>query len=93
MDRAREYARGAEIPEPANAGDCSGTFNLRIPRSLHQRLAWAADSDGVSLNQYVLMHLAPRDADAGISHRAAAARRDAGERVENAPGARRRPRR
>jgi hypothetical protein len=36
----------------------SGRFNLRIPRSLHERLAYEAKQEGVSLNQYALYKLA-----------------------------------
>ena len=36
----------------------SGRFVIRVPRSLHRSLKLAADSEGVSLNQYVLYKLA-----------------------------------
>lgn len=36
----------------------SGKLNIRIPRSLHHRLAEQAKEDGVSLNQYILYKLA-----------------------------------
>lgn len=36
----------------------SGRFVLRIPRSLHRSLKKAADTEGVSLNQYILYKLA-----------------------------------
>lgn len=38
--------------------DYSGKLNIRIPRSLHQKLSQEAKSDGVSLNQYILYKLA-----------------------------------
>lgn len=38
--------------------DYSGKLNIRIPRSLHQRLTLEAKADGVSLNQYILYKLA-----------------------------------
>lgn len=38
--------------------DYSGKLNIRIPRSLHQRLSQEAKADGVSLNQYILCKLA-----------------------------------
>ena len=41
-----------------SVGDYSGRLNIRIPRSLHQRLSQEAKSDGVSLNQYILYKLA-----------------------------------
>ena len=36
----------------------SGKFNVRLPKSLHQRLAIQAEEEGVSLNQLVLYKLA-----------------------------------
>jgi len=39
-------------------GDYSGRLNIRIPKSLHQRLSQEAKADGVSLNQYILYKLA-----------------------------------
>lgn len=41
-----------------SVGDYSGRLNIRIPKSLHQRLSQEAKSDGVSLNQYILYKLA-----------------------------------
>jgi antitoxin HicB len=52
-----EYERGADIPLPTYPEEYSGKFNLRLPRSLHRHLAEAAEADGVSLNQYVVMLL------------------------------------
>lgn len=51
------YEQGHDIPLPTYPEEYSGKFNLRIPRSLHRRLAEAAERDGVSLNQFVLMLL------------------------------------
>ncbi len=53
-----EYERGMDIPEPSYPETYSGKFNLRLPKSLHRLLAWQADEDGVSLNQYVVTLLA-----------------------------------
>lgn len=39
-------------------GDYSGRLNIRIPKSLHQKLSQDAKNDGVSLNQYILYKLA-----------------------------------
>lgn len=39
-------------------GDYSGRLNIRIPKSLHQKLSQEAKDDGVSLNQYILYKLA-----------------------------------
>ena len=53
-----EYERGREIPPPSYPEEYSGKFNVRLPKSLHRLLAWQADEDGVSLNQYVVALLA-----------------------------------
>ena len=45
-----EFQRGIE--------DYSGRLNIRIPKSLHQKLSQEAKNDGVSLNQYILYKLA-----------------------------------
>ncbi len=49
---------GLAIPEPARDEDFSGRFNLRIPKSLHRRLAMSAKAEGVSLNQLAMCLLA-----------------------------------
>ncbi len=49
---------GLSIPEPQSVEDYSGKFNVRLPKSLHQRLAIEADREGVSLNTLVLYKLA-----------------------------------
>lgn len=48
--------RGQVVPEPQFDTDeqYSGKFTLRLPKSLHRRLAHAAQEENVSLNQYVL---------------------------------------
>lgn len=48
---------GFPIPEPKELEEYSGKFNLRLPKSLHQRLAMEALQEGVSLNQYALYKL------------------------------------
>ena len=50
-------ANSMEIPEPLE-GAFSGRFNLRIPKSLHRRLAMRAKEEGVSLNQLAMYLLA-----------------------------------
>ncbi len=46
---------GWDLPEQCReAGEYSGKFTLRIPKSLHRHLANMAFLEGVSLNQYVL---------------------------------------
>lgn len=48
---------GDPIPEPVKEADYSGRFVVRLPKSLHQRLAIEADREGISLNQYVIYKL------------------------------------
>ena len=53
---------GFTVPDPwgGNPWDenqYSGKFVLRIPRTLHARLALEAEKEGVSLNQYALYRL------------------------------------
>jgi predicted RNase H-like HicB family nuclease len=53
-----EYERGHEIPLPSYPAEYSGKFNVRLPKSLHRRLAEAAAREDVSLNQLVVALLA-----------------------------------
>ena len=46
------------IPVPGTADKYSGKFVVRLPKSLHQRLAIEAEKEGVSLNQLALYKLA-----------------------------------
>jgi predicted DNA binding CopG/RHH family protein len=50
-------AKGIQIPKPdatfAQRVDYNGRITLRIPRSLHQRVAQRAALEGVSLNSYL----------------------------------------
>ena len=47
------------MPQPAVVEDLySGRMTLRVPKSLHPRLARQADREGVSLNQYLVTVLA-----------------------------------
>ena len=48
---------GFEVPEPVNYDKFSGKFMLRMPRSLHKKLAIEAEKEGISLNQYALYKL------------------------------------
>lgn len=53
-------AAGRVIPEATTAvsvAHYSGKFLVRVPRSLHARLARLAKAEGVSLNQYVAHRL------------------------------------
>ena len=48
---------GDSIPEPVQIDGFNGKFLLRLPKTLHQRLSYEADREGVSLNQYALYKL------------------------------------
>ena len=48
---------GYPVPIPINENQYSGKFVLRIPKTLHARLAMEAEKEGVSLNQYALYRL------------------------------------
>ncbi|MHB8576339.1 MAG: toxin-antitoxin system HicB family antitoxin [Dehalococcoidia bacterium] len=63
------YEQGLDVPLPSYPEEYSGKFNLRIPKSLHRTLAESAEAEGVSLNQYVTMLLARRDAEARAERR------------------------
>jgi len=52
---------GNEVPSPrgeAEPEEYSGRFSVRVPRSLHRRLALRSDAEGCSLNQLVSTLLA-----------------------------------
>lgn len=57
-----ELEVGHSIPPPSYPEEYSGKFNLRLPKSLHRRLAESAEREGVSLNQYVVSLLESGDA-------------------------------
>jgi len=48
---------GLPVPQPIDADKYSGRFVLRMPKTLHARLAMEASKNGVSLNQYALYRL------------------------------------
>ena len=48
---------GMEIPEPLQTEQYSGQFKLRMPKSLHKRLAEQAREEGISMNQYCVYKL------------------------------------
>lgn len=45
---------GETLPEPKKLPDYSGQLRIRMPRSLHERLATQSKMEGVSLNSYIL---------------------------------------
>lgn len=56
------YEHGDAIPLPSTDEAYSGRVLLRMPRSLHRRLAEAAEHEGVSLNQHLVALLSERNA-------------------------------
>ena len=60
---------GAEIPKPIPATSHSGQFRLRLPKSVHARLAARADSEGVSLNALIMSYVAMGLGDADAKRR------------------------
>jgi len=54
---ATKLEAGLTIPAPSNSDKYSGKFLVRLPKSLHARLASDAEREGVSLNQYALFKL------------------------------------
>jgi antitoxin HicB len=57
IEDARE--RGIAVPPPLSTGP-NGRLLLRLPRSLHMRVARAAARDGVSVNAFVTAAVAER---------------------------------
>jgi antitoxin HicB len=58
IETAREF--GDPVPPPSRPSDetYSGRWNMRVPRSLHRRLAERAKAEGVSLNTLAVTLLA-----------------------------------
>jgi antitoxin HicB len=52
---------GDEIPGPVSDEKFSGKFVLRLPKSLHRKLARNAKKENVSLNQYAVLLLSERN--------------------------------
>lgn len=50
------------LPESLRKENYSGKFPLRMPKSLHEKLAKAASLDGISLNQHIVNLLSERHA-------------------------------
>ncbi|MDR1117561.1 MAG: type II toxin-antitoxin system HicB family antitoxin [Oscillospiraceae bacterium] len=48
---------GFSVPLPVDYEKYSGKFVIRLPKSLHGKLAIEAEKEGVSLNQYALYKL------------------------------------
>jgi antitoxin HicB len=52
---------GDKITEPVSDEKFSGKFVLRLPKSLHRKLARNARKENVSLNQYAVSLLSERN--------------------------------
>jgi len=52
------YAEGTLVPEPISKKEYSGKLVIRIPVEVHRELAFKAQENSVSLNQYILSKLA-----------------------------------
>lgn len=63
------YELGREVPLPSytDLESYSGKFIMRVPKSLHRKLAEQARENGVSLNSWVMSLLAERSADARVT--------------------------
>lgn len=48
------FENNIEIPEPKSENDYSGSFRIRMPKSLHKLLADDAKNEGISMNQYCI---------------------------------------
>lgn len=59
---AAAMENGIRIAEPVDMAEYSGQFKLRIPKSLHRRLAEHSKEEGVSMNQYCVYLLSKNDA-------------------------------
>lgn len=53
--------REITIPEPETESQYSGKFTLRMPKTLHRKLAQRAKRENVSLNQYAIHLLSERN--------------------------------
>jgi|HubBroStandDraft_1064217.scaffolds.fasta_scaffold290534_2 predicted RNase H-like HicB family nuclease len=51
-------AKGQTIPQPMEELEYSGKLVVRLPKSLHRHAAFAANRDGVSLNQFIVSSIA-----------------------------------
>ncbi|MBT8479719.1 MAG: type II toxin-antitoxin system HicB family antitoxin [Gemmatimonadetes bacterium] len=58
---------GWALPEPKRVHEYSGQLRVRLPKSLHGRLADEAERDGVSLNTLIVTLLAQRAGEAAAS--------------------------
>ena len=57
-----------QIPEPKKEIDYSGSFRIRMPKSLHQSLADEAKKEGISMNQYCIYLLSKENVHHNFNH-------------------------
>jgi antitoxin HicB len=60
---------GKRIPSPSTQEEYSGKFVIRVPKSLHRKLAETAVTEGVSLNYLVGSILAAGQVEASLTQR------------------------
>lgn len=51
-------AAGKAVPQPMENIQYSGKLVLRMPRNIHKKAAFAAERDGISLNQFIVSSVA-----------------------------------
>lgn len=56
------YSYGDNIPLPSTSSDYSGKLHIRMPPTLHRKLAESAKAEGVSLNLFVVSLLSENNA-------------------------------
>ncbi|NQU64072.1 MAG: type II toxin-antitoxin system HicB family antitoxin [SAR324 cluster bacterium] len=52
-----------KLPDPEKIAKYSGQTRLRIPKTLHQKIAQSAEREGVSMNQYINFLLSERESE------------------------------
>jgi len=57
---------GIELPSPMGPIEYSGQLRIRIPKSLHKKLAESASNENVSLNTHIVSLLSENNASANI---------------------------
>lgn len=62
------YEHGDEIPLPSTMRPYGGKVLVRMPASLHRRLAEGAEAEGVSLNQHIVGLLSEASALRAVRH-------------------------
>jgi len=61
------YTKGSCIPTPSSEKEYSGRILLRMPSYLHKRLAVTAETEGVSLNHYLVSLLSSRQSASEVT--------------------------